>query len=223
MERHFEQGLESIRKDLLRMAGEVEGMLADAIKALLDRDDELATRVIERDRFVDRMEKSIDEQCHAHLVRQQPAATDLRFLIAVMKIVNDLERVGDCAKNIAGSVLVLSERAPVKPYVDLPRMGHIAGKMLKGALDSFVERDAAKAVAVCERDQEIDELYEKLFRELATFMTREPKLVDRCLHLILVAHNLERIADHATNVSEDVVYYLEGRDIRHSKAAGASG
>lgn len=204
------------------MGGEVEKMLADVVKSLVKRDDQMAKTVIGRDRFVDRMEKSIDETSHSILVRHQPTATDLRFLISVMKIVNDLERIGDCAKNIARSVLVLNERPPLKPYVDLPRMGRIAGEMLDGALDAFVDRDADLAVAVCRRDQEMDRLYEQLFRELLTFMIEKPELVDRCLHLILVAHNLERIADHATNVSEDVIYYLEGRDIRHGSESEAS-
>ncbi len=216
MERHFEQDLADIRQDMLRMGVEVEQMLGEAMRSLVERDSDAAQKVIERDKSVDVLEKRIDEECHSLLVRYQPAATDLRFLIAVMKIVNDLERVGDCSKNIAEFALVLNEEPPLKPYVDLPRMTQIAREMLRQAMDAFIERDDRKALEVCRRDNSMDTLYEQIFRELLTFMIESPKTVTRALHLLLIAQSLERIADHATNVAEDVVYYLEARDIRHT-------
>jgi phosphate transport system protein len=139
-----------------------------------------------------------------------------------MKIVNDLERVADSAVNIAQSVLVLNEEPQLKPYVDLPRLSDLVRQMVRDSLDAFVRRDARLAVSVCRRDDEIDALYKQLFRELLTFMIEDPKAVSRALHLLLIARNLERIADHATNISEDVVYYVEGRDIRHEKALTAA-
>lgn len=216
MERHFDQDLEQIREDLLRMGVEVEQMVAAASRALFERDSETAKTIAKRDKGVDEMEKNLDESCFRLLVRYQPAATDLRFLMAVIQIVTDLERVGDSSKNIAESALVLNEDPPLKPYVDLPRMCAIAREMLRDALDSFLERDEQKALAVCRRDNEIDNLYEQIFRELLTFMVEDPKRVSRALNLLLVAQNVERIADHATNVAEHVVYYLAARDIRHT-------
>ena len=215
MERHVDQELNEVRQRLLKMGGEVEGMLSDSIRALVSRDSVLARAVRERDRAVDALEKEIDGACLRILARQQPTAVDLRFLVSVMKIVNDLERIGDSTTNVAQSILVLNEKEPLKPYVDIPRMAQIAQEMVKESLDSFVEGDSARAIAVCERDEEIDAIYEQLFRELLTYMIEKPENVKRALHILLVAHNLERIADHATNVAEDVVYFLEGRDIRH--------
>ncbi len=221
MERRFEDQLESVRQDLLRMGATVEGMIADADRALLERDEELAVALIQRDREVDALEKAIDEACHALLVRQQPAASDLRFLIAAMKITNDLERMGDSAVNIAQSVQKLNLEPRLKPYIDLPRMSRLVREMVRQSLDAFVRKDGELAVAVCRSDDEIDGLYKQLFRELLTFMIEDPKTVSRALHLLLIARNLERIADHATNVAEDVIYYAEGRDIRHQTTAAA--
>jgi phosphate transport system protein len=213
--RHLDHDLETLRENLLKMGGEVESMVARAIQALLDRNDIEAQAVRDQDRRVDRLEKQIDEQCSRLLALQQPTAVDLRFILSVMKIVNDLERIGDSAENIAVSVLQLNQEPPMKPYIDIPRMAEITQSMVRDALDSFVERDGALARGVCGRDQEIDNLYEQLFRELLTFMIDNPRNVRRALHILLIAQNLERIADHATNVGEDVVYYLEGKDIRH--------
>ena len=216
MDRHSHQELADIREDLLRMGVEAEQMAAAASRSLFERDSDLAQTLAERDVAVDEMEKSIDDRCYKLLVLQQPAAVDLRFLLAVIKIVNDLERVGDCSKNIAESALVLNEEPPLKEYVDLPRMSTIAREMLRDALDAFLERDEEKALAVCQRDEKIDFLYEQIFRELLTYMIEKPNTVTRALNLLLVAQNLERIADHATNVAEYVVYYLAARDIRHT-------
>lgn len=224
MDRYSQQEMSEIREDLLRMGVEVEQMVGAASRSLFERDSETADTLAERDAAVDEMEKKLDERCYKLLVLQQPAATDLRFLVAVIKIVNDLERVGDCSKNIAESALVLNEEPPLKPYVDLPRMSEIAREMLRHSLDAFLEGDEAKALAVCQRDNEIDQLYEQIFRELLTYMIERPKAVNRGLNLLLIAQSLERIADHATNVAENAVYYLAARDIRHTpEATGQAG
>lgn len=216
MERHLDQDLAQIRDNLLRMGGLVEEMIDFANTALVKRDETHNERVVTTDPEIDALEKRIDEQCLEILGLQQPMATDLRFLVAVMKITNDLERMGDCAVNIAKAVRVVNEEPPLKPYIDLPRMASLVISMVHDSLDSFVEADIAMAQAVLERDDEIDELYRQLFRELLTFMIENPANVSRSLHLLMIARNLERIADHATNVAEDVVYFVEGRDIRHS-------
>lgn len=215
MGRHFEQELQRVRERLLEMGGRVEEMIGMATDALIQRDRELCKEVLEGDSHVDRMELVIDEACYSIMVRHQPTAGDLRFLIAVMKIVTDLERIGDSAVNICQSVEHLNREPPLKPYVDLPRMSSLTAGMVRNALDALVRRDAAKAAQVTEADDEVDELYRQVFGELLGFMTEDPKTTRRAVHLLLVARNLERIADHATNIAEDVIYYVEGRDVRH--------
>lgn len=216
MERTLDQHLSRIRQQLLRMGGLVEQMIDQAVQSLLQRDSALAEEVPIQDEEVDQLEMELDELCNTVLVRNQPAAIDLRFLVAVMKINNDLERMGDSAVNIVQSVLQLNEQPPLKPYIDLPRMSERVQEMVRHSLDAFVNRDADLARRVLASDDEIDGLYKQIFRELLTFMIEDPKSVSRALHLLLIARNLERIADHATNISEDVIYYVEGRDVRHS-------
>src|SRR5436305_14413748 len=223
MERHLDQDLGRIRQELLRMAGLVEAMIGDAMAALVERDEDKARGVIIADKGIDLLEKEIDEACHSVLVRHQPTAVDLRFLVAVMKINNDLERMGDSAVNIAEAVEVLNQEPPLKPYIDLPRMAERAREMVRRSLDAFVDKDTKAAIDVCASDDEIDALYHQLFRELLTYMIEDPKNVSRALHLLLISRNLERIADHATNIAEDVIYYVEGRDIRHSAGLQSGG
>ncbi|MCZ7649863.1 MAG: phosphate signaling complex protein PhoU [Thermoanaerobaculia bacterium] len=218
MERTFIHHLDEIRQRMLRMGGLVEEMIAGAMQALVDRDSERASLVIQTDLEVDALELKIDEACNAALVRFQPAAIDLRFLVAVMKSSHDLERMGDSAVNVAEAVEVLNQEPPLKPYIDLPRLAELVRQMVKDSLDAFVQRDADRAFDVCRRDDEVDALYKQLFRELLTYMMEDPKAVTRSLHLLLVARNFERIADHATNIAEDVVYYVRGEDIRHHRA-----
>jgi phosphate transport system protein len=216
MERPLDQQTEKIRQDLLRMGGLVEQMIAKANRALVERDDALVRQILEQDHEVDKLEIEIDEACMQTLVRHQPAATDLRYLVAVMKIVTDLERMGDSAVNIGQSTAHLNKEPPLKPYIDLPEMSRQVRDMVRRSLDAFVRRDAVMAEAVLAADDEVDARYKQLFRELLTYMIEDPKTVSRCLHLLLIARNLERIADHSTNVAEDVIYYVEGRDVRHS-------
>jgi phosphate transport system protein len=221
MERHREQDLEKIRQTLLRMGGLVERMIGEAMQAIVSRDPARAGAVVETDHEVDRLEKELDEQVARYMALQQPTAVDLRFLVAAMKIANDLERMGDSAVNIGEAAEALNAEPPLKPYIDLPRLAQITQEMVRDALDSFVRKDARAALDVCRRDDEVDGLYRQLFRELLTYMIEDPRTVTRALHLLLVARNYERIADHATNIGEDVIYYVEGRDIRHSSAVQA--
>lgn len=220
MERHLDQELDRVRQMLLRMGGLVEGMVAEATQALLDRNGALCKEVIHGDRAVDQLEMEIDEACHSLIGRKQPTAIDLRFLVAVMKINSDLERIGDSAVNIAQSVEHLNDQPPLKPYIDLPHLSQLVQTMVRQSLDAFVHRDVELATEVCKSDDGVDGLYKQIFRELLTYMIEDPKTVSRALHLLLISRNLERIADHATNIAEDVVYYVEGRDIRHSGGLG---
>ncbi len=226
MERHRDQDLDRIRQALLRMGGLVERMISEAMHALVERDSERAQTVIRTDDDVDTLQKEVDGLCNRVLALQQPTAVDLRFLVSTMKIANDLERMGDSAVNVAQGVEVLNQDPPLKPYIDLPRLADLTRSMVRDALDSFVRRDARAAYEVCRRDDEVDALYKQLFRELLTYMMEDPRTTARALHLLLIARNYERIADHATNVAEDVIFYVEGRDIRHSspdeKAAESS-
>jgi phosphate transport system protein len=218
MERHRDQDLEQIRRTLLRMGGLVERQIREAMQALVERDGIRAEAVIRMDDEVDQLQKEIDGQCSRMLALQQPMATDLRFLVATMKIATDLERMGDSAVNVSQAVGVLNQEPPLKPYIDLPRLAQITQEMVRDSLDSFVRRDARQAMEVCERDDEVDGLYKQLFRELVTFMAEDSKNITRALHLLLIARNYERIADHATNIGEDVIFFVEGRDVRHMTA-----
>lgn len=222
MERHLDQQLDHIRQTLLHMGGLVEQMIAKANHGLVEREEAAVAEVIHQDLEVDRLELDLDEACHSTLARNQPTAVDLRFLIAVMKITNDLERIGDSAVNIAQSAHKLMDEPPLKPYIDLPKMSALVRGMVRDALDAFVRRDAELANRVLRSDDTIDSLYRQLFRELLTFMIEDPKTISRSLHLLLIARNLERIADHATNIAEDVIYYVEGRDVRHAMARSVS-
>ena len=222
MERHRDQDLEQIRKTLLRMGGLVERQIREVMQALVERDEMRADAVIRMDDEVDQLQKEIDAQCSRMLALQQPMATDLRFLVATMKITTDLERMGDSAVNVAQAVAELNQEPPLKPYIDLPRLAQVAQEMVRDALDSFVRRDARAALDVCRRDDEVDALYQQLFREMITYMVEDPKNIRRALHLLLVARNYERIADHATNIGEDVIFYVEGRDIRHAEMGDAT-
>jgi phosphate transport system protein len=220
--RHLHTQLAAIRDQLMHMGGQVEAMIASAARALAERDEALVAEVIALDTRVDRMEVDIDEACHSILARNQPTAIDMRFLVAVMKITADLERMGDSAVNIVQAARQLNREPPLDRTLDLGRQSEMVQTMVRESLDAFVRRDAALATKVCKADDEVDDLYKQLFSELMELMTSEPKTVTRAVHLLLIARNLERIADHATNIAEDVVYYVEGRDIRHSLAGSGS-
>jgi phosphate transport system protein len=217
---HFDNELVGLKEKLLTMASHAEGAVTKAIKALVERDDELARRVMADDTIVDQFEKDIDE-LSINLLAKAPLATDLRLITVAMKISHDLERVSDEATTIARRSLELSLEPQLKPYVDIPRMATMALDMLKDALDAFVNRDTAKALAVIPRDKEVDLLNKQLARELSSYMVERPSTISRCLNLMVISKSLERIADHATNVAEEVVYLYEARDIRHAANAPA--
>jgi phosphate transport system protein len=218
MQRHFHEELEALKQTLLAMGGLVEDQIHRVMRALLERDDVIAQEVIERDRQVNAYDVEIDEQCVSLLALHQPAAGDLRFITTAMKIVTDLERIGDQAVNIAQRVLELNREPRLKPYIDLPRMAERAQRMVKESLDAFVARDTALARQVCGEDAEVDALKEQIFRELLTFMMEDPRTIPRAIRVILISRFLERVADHATNIAEMVVYLVEGKIVRHTLA-----
>ncbi len=214
-ERHFDQELEELKGKLLRMVGLVEQSIGEAVRALVERDDSLAEEVMREDARIDEMEVAIEEACLRLLALRQPIAVDLRFITSAMKINNDLERMADQAVNIAERALELNKEPLLKPLIDIPRMSELAQSMVKESLDAFIHEDAALARSVRDRDDKMDHLRDQVFRELLTYMMQDPKTINRAVHLILVARHLERIADLATNVAEDVVYFVQGKVIRH--------
>jgi phosphate transport system protein len=218
MQRHFHEELEALKQTLLAMGGLVEDQIRRVMRALVERDDALAQEVIERDQQVNAYDVEVDETCVSLLALHQPAAGDLRFLTTAMKIVTDLERMGDQAVNIAQRVLELNREPQLKPYIDLPRMAEKAQLMVKQSLDAFVARDTELARRVCGEDAEVDALKEQIFRELLTFMMEDARTIPRAIRLILISRFLERVADHATNVAEMVIYLVDAKMVRHTLA-----
>jgi phosphate transport system protein len=212
---HFDMELEELKQKLLTMAGHAETAVNEALRALVERDYELALKVKDDDSILDQFELEIDDMA-IHLLAKAPLASDLRFVTVAMKISQNLERVGDEASKIAKRARDLSQEAPVKLQLDLPRMSHLALDMLKSALDAFVNRDPAAARTVIPRDKEVDALNRQINLELAQHMMAHRDSIMRCLSLITVSKSLERIADHAKNVAEEVVYLYEAQDIRHA-------
>jgi len=217
MERHhFEAELQNLRNQLLTMGGMVEERVHRAVHALIHRSEEDAKRIIASDKEINDLQMDVDNRCLKLLATQTPLAVDLRLITSAMKINADLERIGDQAVNVAESVLVLIPQPPLKPLIDIPRMAGIAEKMIRDALDAFVKKDAELARDVLRRDDEVDELKDQVFRELLTYMMADPGTIQRALSLILISRNLERIADHATNIAEDVIFIAEAKDVRHN-------
>ena len=217
-ERRFDEELKRLKERLLMMAGLAEESIGKAIKALTVRQVELARAVIEEDEAINRMEVEIEEVCLSLIARYQPEAKDLRFIAMVFKIVNDLERVGDQAVNISERTLDLLKEPPVKPLIDIPKMAQIAQQMLKDSLDAFVNNDADLARSVCRRDDQVDNLNNDVRNELLVYMARDAQTINRAVDLILVGRHLERVADHATNIAEDVYYLVRGTTIKHHLA-----
>jgi phosphate transport system protein len=212
----FDAELDELRTMLLAMGGKVEMMISGSVKALVDRDTALAERIVAMDREVNHLEVTIDEKCLELLALRQPTARDLRFITLALKIVTDLERIGDKCANIAKRSSELNKEAPLKPYIDIPRMAHWTEIMVKEALDAFVRSDADLAIKVCKDDSFVDEINDQIQRELLTFMIEDPNAITRSLKLNYVAKSLERIADHATNIAEMVIFMVKGKDIRHT-------
>jgi phosphate transport system protein len=219
---HFDQELAALKEKLLTMASKAEAAVNNAIKALVDRDDDLARSVKEEDNALDQLEIEVDEVAIG-LLSKAPLASDLRLITVAMKISHDLERVGDEATTISRRAVELSQEPQLKPYIDIPRMAKMALEMLDHALDAFVNANPEKARAVIPRDKEVDALNRQLHRELSSYMVEKPTTITRCLNLMVISKSLERIADHATNVAEEVVYLYEAKDIRHTGKGQASG
>jgi phosphate transport system protein len=216
-DREYESELKKLRERLLKMAGRVEEMISDSVKSLVERDIELARRTIDADHLVNRAEVETDELCLMILAKRQPVASDLRFVTLSLKMVTDLERIGDLAVNICERAIDLGQDAPLKPWVDVPNMANIAQGMVRDAIDAFVAGDADRAQSVIERDKSLDELYIRVFRELLAAMINDTSKVERGIHAQSVAKWLERMGDHATNLAEQVVFMVKGKDIRHLK------
>ena len=217
-DREYEHELLQLREQLLVMGSQVESLIGDSIRALQDRDTRLAERTIAADKGVDRIEVEIDGLCLQILARRQPVASDLRFITMVLKVVTDLERIADLGVNICERVLELNTEPQLKPYVDIPRMGTEVQSMLRDALDAFVAKDVERARKIIDRDQGVDALYAQVFRELLTFMMESGHNVYRATRLQSIAKYLERMADHATNLAEMVIFMVDGEDIRHKKS-----
>jgi phosphate transport system protein len=215
VETHFQKELDELKERLLKMAAMVEEAIRDSVQSLVKRDSNLAQKIIEGEDRINKMEIAIDEMCLKLLALRQPMAADLRFITSAMKITTDLERMGDQAVNISERAIALSLEPQLKPYIDLPRMAEITQSMVKDVLNSFVNRDSKLARSVCERDDLVDGLNEQVMRELLTYMISDMKTISRAAHLMIVARCLERIADHATNIAEDVIFMVDALVIKH--------
>jgi phosphate transport system protein len=212
----FDAELDELRTMILAMGGKVEMMISGSVKALVDRDTPLAERIVAMDHEVNHLEVTIDEKCLELLALRQPTARDLRFITLALKIVTDLERIGDKCANIAKRSSELNKEPALKPYIDIPRMAHWTEIMVKEALDAFVRSDVDLAIKVCKDDNFVDGINEQIQRELLTFMIEDPNAISRSIKLNYVAKSLERIADHATNIAEMVIFMVKGKDIRHT-------
>ncbi len=215
METHFQKELQELKQDLLKMAALVEGGISDAVQSLVKRDSDLAKKTFEGEDRINGMEIEIEDKCLKLLALRQPMAADLRFITSAMKIITDLERMGDQAVNIAERAISLNQEPQLKPYIDIPKMAEITQSMVRDVLDAFVNRDSTFARSVCERDDLMDSLKDQVFRELLTYMISDPKTITRAVHLMIVSRCLERIADHATNIAEDVIFMIDALVIKH--------
>jgi phosphate transport system protein len=216
-DKKYEEDLKRLREDILYMGGLVEDQIQKAVSSLVDRDSALAETIIERDHEVNRLDVGIDDLCIQLLALHQPAARDLRFITTALKITTDLERIGDMAVNICERALELNEEPQLKPYIDIPRMARTSERMIRESLDAFVREDTDLALKVCKDDQEVDDLNSQIFRETISFMIEDPHTINRAMKISSISKYLERIADHATNIAEMVVFMVKGKSIRHMK------
>ncbi|MEO8045958.1 MAG: phosphate signaling complex protein PhoU [Nitrospirota bacterium] len=215
-QRHFDEELADLKTKLLRMAAQTEDQIDQALTALVTRDSALAREVIERDHQINALDVEIDEESIRLLALHQPAARDLRLVTTAMKIATELERISDLSENVSERVIELNEEPQLKPYIDIPMMGKMARTMVKHSIDAFVKDDAQLARKVLADDDYVDDLMEQLFRELLSFMLEDTRTISRAIRLSFIAKYLERMADHATNIAELVVYLVEGKIIRHT-------
>jgi len=216
-DKKYEEDLKKLREDILYMGGLVENQIQRAVSSLVERDSPLAETIIQRDHEVNRLDVEIDDLCIRLLALHQPAARDLRFITTALKITTDLERIGDMAVNICERALELNTEPQLKPYIDSPRMAQTSERMIRESLDAFVREDTTLALKVCKDDQEVDDLNSQIFRETITFMIEDPHTINRAIKISSISKYLERIADHATNIAEMVVFLVKGKSIRHMK------
>jgi phosphate transport system protein len=216
-DKKYDEDLKKLREEILFMGGMVEDQIQKAIKSLVDRDSALADLIIERDHEVNRLDVDIDDLCIKLLALHQPAGRDLRFITTGLKITTDLERIGDMAVNICERALELNLEPQLKPYIDIPRMARISQRMIRESLDAFVREDTELALKVCKDDQEVDQLNSQIFREVVTFMIDDSGTINRAIKISSISKYLERIADHATNIAEMVIFMVKGKSIRHLK------
>lgn len=221
--RHFQEDLDTLKERLLAMGGLAEERVREAVRGLMERDADAVDAVLTGDEPINDLHMEVDDRCFKLLALHQPMAADLRVIVAAVKINTDLERVGDLAVNIAEAGKRYLQHPPVKPLIDIPRMGDLAQRMLRDALDAFVRRDMALAETVLAADDTLDSLKTQIFRELLTYMLQTPETIEPALDLILISRHLERIGDHATNVAEDVIFILSAKDVRHHGAEPARG
>jgi len=216
-----EQDLENIKEEILKMGSFVEDAIRKSIKALVERNRDLAIAVIDGDAIVNNFDVEIEELCIRFLALWQPTGSNLRFVTTAIKIITDIERIGDMAVDTCERAVEMLDEPPLKPYIDIPRMAEAAQKMLKDSLDAFVAKDADLAIRVCESDDFVDNLNHQIFNELLLYMLKDPKNIARAVRLTYIAKYLERIADHATNIAEMVVYMVKGKVIRHMACEAA--
>lgn len=215
MTKQFEEDLYTLKQQLLKMAAKAETMIHLSMQALVQRDISLDAELSELEDDVNKLQLDVDDRCFKLLALRQPMAHDLRFIIAAGKISSDLERIGDLTINIHENTKVLLQFPELKPLIDIPKMADLSRQMVRDSLDAFVEEDAVKARNTVVRDDEVDSLKNQVFREVLTYMISDPRTIQVGMQLVLVSRHLERIADHATNIAEDVVYLVEAKDIRH--------
>ena len=216
----YDEELQRLNKIIIEMGGLAESQLAAAIDAVVRRDSELAATVIEGDAKVDQLERDLDNLAVRLLALRQPMARDLREIVAALKIASDLERICDYAANVAKRSIALAQSPPTQPVHALPRMSRLALLLVKDVIDAYVERDADKALAVWNRDEELDEMYSSLFREFLTYMMEDPRNIGAYTHLLFMAKNIERIGDHATNIAEDLYYLVHGTPLDQVRPKG---
>ncbi len=214
--RHFDEEMELLKQKILRMGALVEDQISSSIKAMIERNSELAKKVIENDHMVNALDVEIDEDALRLLALHQPTAGDLRFITTAMKISTELERMSDLAENISERVTELNEELQIKPYIDIPKMAEWSQRMVAESLDAFVRRDSGLGRKVCADDDFIDDLNKQVFRELLSFMIEDPRFIATAIRISFISKYLERIADHATNIAELAVYLVEGKIIRHT-------
>ncbi|MBB3064089.1 MULTISPECIES: phosphate signaling complex protein PhoU [Limibacillus] len=218
--RSFDEQLDLLTQSIVRMGGIAESQLSLSIQALVRRDSDLAGKVVANDAELDRLEHQVDEMVVRLLALRQPMAIDLRDVISALKISSDAERIGDYIRNIAKRTLALNQLPPIKPLYAIPRMAQLVETSIKDVFDAYVERDVERAAEVWRRDEEVDEMYTSLFRELLTYMMEDPRSITTCTHLLFIAKNIERIGDHATNIAEVVTFLVTGKHLTEGRPKG---